>query len=189
MGRPASEISEIFTDRCEQVARKAARGVFYPGADADDVLQEARIGVLKAIRDWRPGHEVPFEGFAYMCARRQVITGLKTARRGKHRVLSDATSLSLRIGEDETDGTLADLIPSGIDPERMTIAREQVREMLENARDLTPFERECVNRVLILGEPYDTVGDTKSVDNALQRARRKLDRVPLRIQMRMRRAA
>jgi RNA polymerase sporulation-specific sigma factor len=163
-----------WTPICEAIARTATRGIFYPGAGPEDVLQEARIGVHKALGDFRPGGGASFETFAAMCARRQVLTGLKLAQRGKHRVLSDAISFDTPANEDGTV-TVGDLIVSpASDPCRIVVARDEALRLLARLGQLTPWERECVERALIGGEEYGQVGPVKSVDNAVQRARRKL---------------
>lgn len=172
-----------FDARCEELAQSAAHGYYYPGAERDDVVQEARFGVWKAIRDWNPDRG-SFDGFAWMCARRQVISGLKEAKRNKASVLTDSVPLDTPLGN--TDWTLEDVVVShhAFDPARIVIAREELAILLESARTLTPLERMAVKRCLIDGEPYAAVGDSKTVDNAIQRGREKLARPPLRLRTR-----
>lgn len=161
---------------CEAIAQKAAHGYYFPGADDLDVLQEARVGVWKALRDWTSDGGSSFDGFAFMCARRQVLTALKAAQRDKHRMLDEAARLETPVNDDsETPTTLGDLIVRwNADPCRIVIAREEAFRLLGRMRRLSPWERECVQRVLIDGDEYDAVGDRKAVDNGVQRARKKL---------------
>lgn len=188
MTLPGRHLRELRSDRewtavCERVARAAARDWFYPDGTEDDVLQEARIGVAKALRDWDPAAGSAFVPFALMCARRQVSTGLKTATRGKQRPLNEATSLDMPVSQDKSGeriGSLSDLLfRPGDDPAKIVIAREEIRLLLARIGKLSPLEREVVTRVALLGEDYDEVGPVKQVDNAMQRARRKLRAEPL----------
>jgi RNA polymerase sporulation-specific sigma factor len=165
--RAGAEWSEV----CERVARAAARTRYWPGATDDDVLQEARIGVAKALRDWDPAAGSAFVPFALLCARRQVDPAVIAA------------SLDAPAGRDQAGdgvGSLSDLLWSpGDDPLRIVIARDEVRRLLARIGKLTPLEREVVTRVALLGEDYDQVDENvKRVDNALQRARRKLRAEP-----------
>lgn len=162
-------------DVCERVAQTAAIGRFFPGADRDDVLQEARIGVAKALADWQP-QLGPFVNFALLCARRQVLTGLKTAQRAKHQALNEASHLDAPIASDDGEiGNLHDLLwRDGDDPAVIVLAREEINQILARFSRLSAWEREVVERVVLLGEPYGAVGPLKRVDNAMQRARNKL---------------
>jgi RNA polymerase sporulation-specific sigma factor len=165
-----------WTAEHEEIAQMAAAGYYYPGGDHDDVVQEARIGVWHATQTHRPDG-LAFRRFAFGCARRRVITALKAATRRKHRVLTMAVSFDAPInpGRDEDDGTVGDQLAAPMsDPAEITLAAREAREMLARFALLSPFERECVQRVMIEGAHYDEVGPPKSVDNALQRAKVKL---------------
>jgi RNA polymerase sigma factor (sigma-70 family) len=163
-----------WTPRLEQIARDAADGYFYPCSDDGDVVQEARYGVWKAWRDWEPGRG-PFEPFARRRARGQVIDGLRLAQAVKHRALNEAVSLDAPIDGDDSKICLGDLIiREDGDPVYIVIARDELARLIECITALTPWQRECVVRVLIAGEPYGAVGRQKSVDNALCLGRRKL---------------
>lgn len=162
--------------RCERIARSAAGNIYYPGADHDDVVQEARIGVWKSLRDWRPGMGSTWASFAALCAQRQVITGLKSATRVKHQPLSD--SLTTDRVRDEVDGSVVQMrsFTSRLDPLLVLLAREDARVVAAAWRSLTLLEREVLVRCRIGGESYTAVGLHKQVDNAMQRGERKLRR-------------
>lgn len=170
-------VERTWTAECESIARRVAAEYYPPpGLDRMDMVQEARIGVWKALHDWRPAGGSGFSQFARMCAMRQVITAIKTATRAKHETLNRAVSLDAPAGNDEHEMPLGErlLWRDGEDPLLIVIAREEIRALLGRMRALTPWERECVERCSILGEPYEAVGSLKSVDNAMQRARAKL---------------
>jgi RNA polymerase sporulation-specific sigma factor len=157
-----------FTADCERLAQRAARssGLYAPGLTDDDLVQEARVGVWRAIRNYQEHRNVPWEAFAWMCA-----------RRGKHRSLNEACSLDAPpAGRDDGEArNIGDLmVDERSDPLRIVIARELVRELGIRIGQLSPLEQECVRRVLLLGDDYATVGDVKRIDNAVQRGRRKL---------------
>jgi RNA polymerase sigma-H factor len=182
-------VERVWTPKCEAIARAVAREYHAPpGLTWQDMLQEARIGVWKALSDFRPGAGSGFNQFARMCATRQVITAIKTATRRKHEVLNRAASYDAPAPDDEVGLGERLVWRDGEDPLRIVIAREEVRRLLARMRALTPWERECVERCELLGLAYDAVGDAKSVDNALQRARKKLreERLPVLERRRLR---
>jgi len=150
-------------------------GYFLAGADHDDLLQEATVGLLKACHDFEPGHG-SFRTFAELCMRRQAITAVLTATRRKHQPLNDATPLDkpvLNAAGDEM--SLLDILP-GREPEHLDEleARRALRELAHAIEsELTPAERRAVLGRLN-GLSYEQIGPRKPVDNALQRARRKL---------------
>lgn len=164
-----------WTPGCEVIARQATAGYYLPGADAGDLMQEARFGVWKALKDWRPDAGA-FEAFAYVCARRQVITAVKTATRNKHRPLNESLSFDAQLSSDgDNSFTVGDLLFRwNDDPCIIVIAREAALDLLRRMRTLSAWERECLERCAIGGEEYEAVGPQKSVDNAIQRARKKL---------------
>lgn len=174
LDRQSAPALHAWTPLCEQIAQRAAVGYFYPCSDDGDVIQEARYGVWKALRDWTPARG-PFEPFAARRAKCQVIDGLRLAQAAKHRPLNDAASLDAPIGGDDNQVCLGDLlIREDGDPLYIVIARDELARLIECISQLTPWQRECVVRVLIAGEHYGAVGPQKSVDNALWLGRRKL---------------
>lgn len=170
---------------CERIARQVAGGFFIPGADDDDVVQEARIGVWRSMRDWRPGAGSEWPSFARFCANRQLITALIASQRMKHRALNESVSMDAPIGRS------ADVIPmrpialtGGRDPLALALGHEEWEALVEAWQDLAVLEREAMVRVRIGGEPYTDVGPQKRVDNALQRGERKLRAALIRIERR-----
>lgn len=173
----ADRVPLAWTRDCEWIARSVARDYYLAGGDHQDTLQEARFGVWKALRDYREEMPAAFPHFARLCAKRQVMSGVKVALARKHGPLNDSMRLEQPTPDsDSGTATLGDVIPfrDGEDPLRIILALEAARELLKAISLLSPLERECVERVLLAGEEYAAVGDHKRVDNAIQRARAKL---------------
>lgn len=162
--------------------------LFYiKGLDKDDVIQEGLVGLYKAIRDFQPDREASFRGFAHLCVNRQLISAIKMANRQKHLPLNTSTSIDrkLRFAKDEEGRgrTLLDIIPDEkMDPERDLINREFIREITTELQEvLTPLEWKVFIRYLD-AKSYKEISDeldstVKTVDNALQRSRRKIDQI------------
>jgi RNA polymerase sporulation-specific sigma factor len=158
-----------------------AKSYFLVGADPEDVVQEGMIGLYKAIRDFRSDKPSRFRAFAELCVTRQIITAIKTATRQKHVPLNAYVSLHKRILEDDAEGTLIDVIPDArvVNPEQVVID-QQITDYLnqEAQRDLSYLEA-MVLHYYLEGMSYREMADqlecqTKSIDNALQRAKRKI---------------
>lgn len=173
-----------WTPDLEAIAQRAVGSYFLPGGDRADLVQEARIGILRGLGDYDAdrsphGHR---DGFLALCAVRGVITAVKNATRGKHRPLNYAASLDRDVDLGAQDGTtggivaLVDVVadPTATDPLEHVLALEALAELGARLATLTPLERTAYLRVELDGEPYLAVGDRRSVDNALQRARHKL---------------
>ena len=162
--------------------RMIARRFFLPCGDVDDLLQEATIGFIKAIRDFQPDLGLPFRPFAELCAARQVITAVKTATRQKHLPLNTAISLN-RPRYDDDAATLEEFIPDGEaeSPEEMMVRLEEGAAVMAAVRDLlSPYERAVILHWLD-GMSFQEIADAcgthlKSVDNALWRVKCKLRR-------------
>jgi RNA polymerase sporulation-specific sigma factor len=173
-------------DRYRRFARAKARGYFLVGGDADDVEQEALIGLYKAARDFRPGHLASFRAFAELCITRQIITAIKTATRQKHQPLNQYVSISgVRGSDDPGERSVDELLllrepANSVDPadrvvddQRMDLMRERMGEMLSSLEV-------DVLRLYVEGKSYQEIGEhlgrhVKSIDNALQRIKRKLE--------------
>jgi RNA polymerase sporulation-specific sigma factor len=163
----------------EPMARYIAITHFMPGGDRDDLAQHARIGILAAIHAWEPRRRVPFRSFAWLCAVRETRMAANAARAEKHQPLNRARSLHAVAGEDghPLADTLAATGRPDADPVAKTLGREQLREMMVRTRTLSDLER----RALVLSandhshrESARALGvGERSVNNALQRARRK----------------
>lgn len=155
-----------------EVLLRAGSRYYAPGLDRDDFRQEARLALLAAVRSWNAVHgREGFLGFAAMVVKRRLMSVVKTALREKHQVLSYAADLGSPVPGFE-GGTLADALPGGTDPAEVLVQREEMGTLLRRVANLSELERLAV-AVLLSGEGY--AGD-KQIDNALQRARRKLRR-------------
>ncbi len=163
--------------------RAKSRSYFLIGADKEDIMQEGMIGLYKSIRDFRGDRLSSFRAFAELCITRQIITAIKTATRQKHIPLNSYVSLSKPIYDEESERTLLDII-EGIkitDPEDLIISREQVKHIeIKISEVLSGLEIEVLS-LYIEGRPYQEIAlklnrHVKSIDNALQRVKRKLER-------------
>jgi RNA polymerase sporulation-specific sigma factor len=170
-------------ERYRRFARAKSRGYFVVGGDADDIEQEALIGLYKAVRDFRPDHLASFRAFAELCITRQIITAIKTATRHKHRPLNGYVSLSgVRGGDDPGERSVEELLVGheNPDPADNVISLERVAAVRHTVTTLlSAFEIEVL-RLYVDGWSYQQIGEsvgrhTKSIDNALQRIKRKLD--------------
>jgi RNA polymerase sporulation-specific sigma factor len=162
--------------------RLKASSYFIAGGDSDDLIQEGLVGLYKAIRDYRTDRESSFRNFAELCITRQIITAVKTATRNKHVPLNQYVSFaSTPAGATDGEPTLDEVIPgpSVHDPVNQVISSEELRALVGC---LSTALSELESRVLTLyldGYSYEQVGerigqDTKAVDNALQRVKRKI---------------
>lgn len=163
--------------------RLKASSYFLAGGDSDDLIQEGLVGLYKAIRDYRTDRESSFRNFAELCITRQIITAVKTATRNKHTPLNQYLSFSASPSNASFEGepTLDEVIPgpSVHDPVNQVISSEELRSLVAC---LSTVLSELESRVLSLyldGHSYEEVGrrlgcDTKTVDNALQRVKRKV---------------
>ena len=174
---------EYVISKYEQFVKAKSKSYFLIGADKEDIYQEGMIGLYKAIRDFNPDKFASFKSFAELCVTRQIITAIKTATRQKHIPLNTYISLSKPIYEEESDRTILD---TGVgititDPESLIIGKEEV-EKIESAINsvLSELELEVLNSYLD-GKSYQEIAcdldrEAKSIDNALQRVKRKLEK-------------
>ena len=160
-----------------------ARSYFLVGADKEDIIQEGMIGLYKAVRDFKEDKLASFRAFAELCITRQIITAIKTATRQKHIPLNSYVSLDKPIYDEESERTLMDVITSPIseDPEYLMIHREDYRHLERKMGEvLSELEQQVLIRYLE-GQSYNEISEdlnrhVKSIDNALQRVKRKLER-------------
>ena len=162
--------------------RLKASSYFLAGGDSDDLVQEGLVGLYKAVRDFRSDRESSFRNFAELCITRQIITAVKTATRNKHTPLNQYVSFSTSPAS-ATDGepTLDEILPgpTAHDPVNQVISSEELRSLVAC---LSTVLSDLESRVLSLyldGYSYEHIGerigcDTKTVDNALQRVKRKV---------------
>lgn len=176
------EAVEVLVQRYKTFVRRKIKASYYIGADREDLIQEGMIGLFKAICDYNPEREAAFKSFATICIIRQISTAFKTATRQKHLALNTSVSLSSSVGQDEEDNmTLMDLIKDDqeLNPENLMIHQEELESLQSHIKEaLSELEWE----VLMMhsqGRNYHEISQNtgksvKSIDNALQRIKRKL---------------
>lgn len=174
---------EFLVNKYRNFVRAKARSYFLIGADREDIIQEGMIGLYKAIRDFRPDKLASFRAFAELCITRQIITAIKTATRQKHIPLNSYVSLNRPIYDEESDRTLLDIISGSkvTDPEELVISKEEFNDI---ETKMSEFLSDLEWKVLMFyleGKSYQEIADdlsrhVKSIDNALQRVKRKLER-------------
>ena len=169
-------------DRYRVLARTKARSYFLVGSDRDDVVQEGMIGLYKAIRDFDPDKGASFRTFAELCVTRQIVTAVKGATRMKHGPLSGSLSLDTPVGGDGDDAfSLGDLLPacSSTDPAAVAVSAEELRALQRHFDEVLSDLEQQVLRHHVEGKSYEQIAamlqrHVKSVDNALQRIKKKL---------------
>ena len=172
---------EYLLNKYKNFVRTKARSYFLIGADHEDIVQEGMIGLYKAIRDYRAEKLSSFRAFAELCVTRQIITAIKTATRQKHIPLNSYISLNKPIYEEDSDRTLLDVITEeGMsNPEEMIIDREDL-SLIEGkiGQMLSDLEKDVLVRYMEGKSYVEIAGEmnrhVKSIDNALQRIKRKL---------------
>lgn len=174
---------EYLINKYESFVKTKAKSYFLIGADREDIYQEGMIGLYKAIRDFNPEKLSTFKAFAELCVTRQIITAIKTATRQKHIPLNTYISLNKPIYEEESERTLLDVL-AGLkitDPEELVISQEEkIRIEDEIEKVLSKLELKVLNSYLD-GKSYQEIAcdldrHAKSIDNALQRVKRKLEK-------------
>jgi RNA polymerase sporulation-specific sigma factor len=178
-----SNAEEYLIYKYKNYVKAKAKSYFLIGADKDDIYQEGMIGLYKSIRDFRPDKLSSFRAFAELCITRQIITAIKTATRQKHIPLNSYISLNKPIYDEESDRTLMDVLSTIhiSDPEELIISREE-RVKIERKMNeiLSGLELEVL-RCYLDGKSYQEIAcdldrHAKSIDNALQRVKRKLEK-------------
>ena len=178
-----SDALEYLIIKYKNFVRAKARSYFLIGADREDIVQEGMIGLYKAIRDFRDDKLASFKAFAELCITRQIITAIKTATRQKHIPLNSYISLDKPIYDEDSDRTLLDVIIGSkvTDPEELVINKEEFSGLEDKMGEILS---ELEQRVLMLyldGKSYQEIAvdlkrHVKSIDNALQRVKRKLEK-------------
>ncbi len=174
---------EFLINKYRNFVKAKARSYFLIGADREDIIQEGMIGLYKAIRDFRGDRLSSFRAFAELCITRQIITAIKTATRQKHIPLNSYVSLNKPIYDEDSDRTLLDILTGAkiTDPEELIINKEEYNDIEFKMGEILS---ELEWRVLMLyleGKSYHEIAvelerHVKSIDNALQRVKRKLER-------------
>ena len=158
---------EVLVQRYLRMVRVCARPYFLAGGDSEDLIQEATFGLLKAIREFSPGHDVKFKTFAEVCIRNRIRSAVATASRSKHAPLNDSIPFE------------SPMLGIGASPEELYISREEEAERLTKLdQKLSPLERKILE-LFLHGLSYREISEQvgrpiKSVDNAIQRIRRKV---------------
>lgn len=176
------EALEYLINKYKNFVRAKARTYFLIGADREDIIQEGMIGLYKAIRDYRGDRSAVFRAFAEICVTRQIITAIKTATRQKHIPLNSYISLNKPVFDEESERTLGEVVPTGkaSNPEDLFINQENLLDIESTmSRILSPLEQEVV-ALYLEGCSYVEIAQrlgrhVKSIDNALQRVKRKLE--------------
>ena len=174
---------EYLLNKYKNFVRTKARSYFLIGADHEDIVQEGMIGLFKAVRDFRPDKLASFRAFAELCVTRQIITAIKTATRQKHIPLNSYISLNKPIYDEESDRTLLDIL-SGLkvtDPEELVISQEEFIDIEAKMSDILSDLEWKVLMYYLDGKSYQEIAvdlhrHIKSIDNALQRVKRKLEK-------------
>lgn len=174
---------EFLMYKYKNFVRGKARSYFLVGADRDDIIQEGMIGLFKAVRDYDITRRASFRSFAEICITRQIITAIKTATRQKHIPLNSYVSLNKPIYEEDSGRTLLDMIGENqvTDPMELFISREDMDKIHTTIGEiLSELELKSLMSYLD-GKSYNEIAlelnrHEKSIDNALQRVKRKMER-------------
>jgi len=174
---------EYLINKYRNFVRAKARSYFLIGAEREDIIQEGMIGLYKAIRDFRNDKLSSFRAFAELCVTRQIITAIKTATRQKHIPLNSYVSLNKPIYDEDSDRTLLDVLSGSkiSDPEELVISREEFIDIEEKMGEILSDLEWKVLMSYLDGKSYQEIAvelerHVKSIDNALQRVKRKLER-------------
>ena len=174
---------EYLINKYRNFVRAKARSYFLIGADREDIIQEGMIGLYKAIRDFRNDKLSSFRAFAELCVTRQIITAIKTATRQKHIPLNSYVSLNKPIYDEDSDRTLLDVLSGSkiTDPEELVISQEELIDIEEKMGQILSDLEWKVLMSYLDGKSYQEIAvelerHVKSIDNALQRVKRKLER-------------
>nr|WP_114498989.1 RNA polymerase sporulation sigma factor SigH [Fontibacillus phaseoli] len=178
-----SEALEYLINKYRSFVRAKARSYFLIGADREDIIQEGMIGLYKSIRDFRGDKLASFKAFAELCITRQIITAIKTATRQKHIPLNSYVSLDKPIYDEDSDRTLLDVICGSrvCDPEELIINQEEFTGLEDKMSEILSDLERKVLMLYLDGRSYQEIAvdlnrHVKSIDNALQRVKRKLER-------------
>lgn len=171
------EASDLLVRRYFRLVKRCARPYFLAGADSDDLIQEGMLGLLKAVQEFEPARGVPFHQFARVCISRAIISAVRSSLASKHSVLNDAIPLEKPLFEDIAQSSPQETGPAA-DPEALVIGMEAREELLSQlVRLLSDFEGKVLS-LFLDGYSYEEMAaklgrPVKSVDNAVQRIRRK----------------
>lgn len=175
---------DFLLNKYKTFVKTKARAYFLIGADREDIIQEGMIGLYKAIRDYSSQKNASFKSFAELCVNRQLITAIKAAGRQKHMPLNSSVSLNKTVYDDESDDTYIDMLESAeavTSPETIFIGIENRNSIVEHIMEaLSSFEKKVLSFYL-QGKTYSEIAKAtgkseKSIDNALQRVKKKTEK-------------
>lgn len=179
-----SHALDYLIQKYRNFVRAKARTYFLIGADKEDIVQEGMIGLYKAIRDFDGEKLTSFKAFAELCITRQIITAIKTATRQKHIPLNSYISLDKPIYDEESERTLLDVIAGSraIDPQELIVNQEKMGDLELKLSELLSELEKQVLQLYLDGRTYQEISvelkrHVKSIDNALQRVKRKLEQL------------
>ena len=185
LARAGDEVAlEHLLIRYKNFTRVKARSYFLVGADKEDIVQEGMIGLYKAIRDFQAERQTSFRAFAELCITRQIITAIKSATRQKHIPLNSYVSLNRPVSNEdgEQDRVLVDVLAThtSADPVELVISSEEVRSMQTSFSEILSDLEAHVLHLYLEGKSYQEIAvglkrHVKSIDNALQRIKRKVE--------------
>ncbi|MDQ0300915.1 RNA polymerase sporulation-specific sigma factor [Salibacterium salarium] len=174
---------EFLINKYKNFVRAKARSYFLIGGDHEDIVQEGMIGLYKAIRDYKGDKLSSFRAFAELCITRQIITAIKTATRQKHMPLNSYVSLDKPLYEEESERTLLDVLYSSniSNPEELIVNREEFNDIEWKIGEILSDLEQKVLMLYVDGRSYQEISyelkrHVKSIDNALQRVKRKLEK-------------
>lgn len=177
-----NDAMEFLLKKYKNLVKSRAHSYFLVGADKEDIAQEGMIGLYKAIRDFNPDKQTSFLGFAEVCISRQMLSAIRTATRQKHIPLNSYISINKPLFEDGEQTLMDVMVSDSIGPEEATVTGESASRLRSRLYEqLTEFEAACLDSYLE-GYTYEQIAEKlsvrfKSVDNALQRVRRKLQKL------------
>ncbi len=177
------EVQEYIINKYENFVKSKAKSYFLIGADKEDIYQEGMIGLFKAMRDFKADKLSSFKAFAELCITRQIITAIKTASRQKHKPLNTYISINKPLYDEESEKTLEDtlILNKTYDPEEIVVSKEKLKTLQDEMNEsLSSLELEVLTYYLS-GKSYHEIAiklqrQAKSIDNALQRVKRKLEK-------------
>lgn len=174
---------DFLLNKYKTVVKTKARAYFLMGADREDIIQEGMIGLYKAIRDYQPDKNAAFKSFADLCINRQIITAIKTASRQKHVPLNSSISLNKQVYGSDEEETYMDFLKTeeATSPEAIFIGIENKNFILDQfSKALSSFESKVLS-LYLQGKSYSKIAEItgkpeKSIDNALQRVKKKTEK-------------
>jgi len=178
-----AQAQDYLMDRYKRIVKEKTHAYFLKGAEKEDIIQEGMIGLFKAIRDYKPDRQASFKVFADLCIRRQLVSAIKGATRQKHKPLNSYVSLDKPVFEEDSERTLMDMLSAGkgLNPEDLLVDKEAFSNIEENVLAmLSPLEWKVLC-LYLESKSYQVISQelgrsTKSIDNALQRVKRKLEK-------------